>query len=121
MIYIPMQVKPQITYGEVLGKLIEHRRKQQGLLQGRFADALGITQSGYSRLEKGQSAMSVVQLHAVATQLGCAPAHMLAETDRYAAQLRARGAEIVADRRNASAAGLLIALGILVALLASKK
>ncbi len=114
-------VKPKITYGELLGKIIDYRRKQLGLLQAPFAEALGITQSGYSRLEKGQSAMSVVQLQIVARLLRCTPANLLADADRYAVQLRAQGAEIVTDKQNSSAAGLLIALGILAALLASKK
>jgi len=114
-------VQPKITYGEILGKVIEHRRKQLGLHQGPLAHALGITQSGYSRLEKGQSSMSVVQLQTVATLLRRGPADLLADTDRFAGELRAQGTDILADRQNSSAAALLVALGILAALIAAQE
>ena len=114
-----MSVKPKITYGEVLGKIVEHRRKQLELTQEPFARSLGITQSGYSRIEKGLTAVSVLQLQAIAQHLRCTPADLLNDADRYVSLLRARGADVVTEKKDASPAGLLIALGILLALLAS--
>ena len=111
--------KPKITYGEVLGKIVEHRRRQLDLTQEPFAKSLHITQSGYSRIEKGLTAVSVLQLQAIAQILKCPPAQLLTEADRYAQLLRAQGAEIVPDKKDASQAALVIAVGLLLALLAS--
>jgi len=119
MIQAARPVRPKITYGEVLGKIIEHRRKQLELTQEPFAQSLGITQSGYSRIEKGFTAVSVLQLQAIAAILHSKPAILLNDADRYAELLRAQGAEIVTDRKDASRGAFLIALGFLVALLAS--
>lgn len=119
MIQNTVAVKPQITYGAVLGKVIEYRRRQLERTQAPFAAALGMTQSGYSRIEKGQTSLSVLQLQVIASLLDCLSAELLSDADRYASLLRERGAEIVADKKEGSPAGLLIAAGILVALLAS--
>ncbi len=119
MIQSAKLVKPKITHGEVLGRIIEHRRRQLKLKQEPFAQSLGITQSGYSRIEKGLTAVSVHQLQVIAPVLRCKSADLLHDADRYVRLLRAQGAEVVADKKEASQAGLLIALGILLALLAS--
>lgn len=114
-------VKPSITYGALLGRIIEYRRKQLDVLQEPIANALGITQSAYSRLEKGQSAMTVTQLRTIASHVRGTPAQLLEETERYAALFRRQGGEIIGEKQESSAAGVLVALGILAALLAAKK
>ncbi len=83
-----------------------------------MARGLGISQSAYSRLEQGQSAMSVTQLRMIAEKLGTTPDFLLHHTTRYASQLRVQGVT-VNDEKQTSAAGVLIALGILAALFAS--
>ena len=66
--------KPKVLYAALIGRIVEHHRTGRGIHQEAIAQALGISQSAYSRLDKGQSAMSVTQLHIVATQLGTSPA-----------------------------------------------
>ena len=85
-----------------------------------MAKAIGISQSAYSRLEQGQSAMSVVQLRAISGQLDLAPETIVHNAEGYAAQLRQQGVSIT-DERPDSTAGVLIALGILAALVAAAK
>ena len=83
-----------------------------------MARALGISQSAYSRLEQGQSAMSVTQLRMIAERLETTPDFLLHHTEQYAMQLRAQGVTIT-DEKQESPAGALIALGILAALFAA--
>jgi len=119
MARISTSVTPKIAYAALVGRVIEHYRLKAGVNQGQIAHALGITQSAYSRLEQGQSAMNVVQLNAVATQLRMTPAQLLQDAERYVAHLRAQGVEITNDKQGSSGAGLLIALGLLAALIAA--
>ena len=108
-----------ITYGAVLGQVLARRRQaQMGLHQQDVAASLGIGQPAYSRLESGQSAMSVSQLRRVALRLGTQPSELLAEADRYVMYLQAQGV-VVVDDKEGSTGELLIGLGILAALLAS--
>jgi restriction system protein len=46
----------------LIGAIVEHYRKGRAITQEAMAQALGILQSAYSRLEQGQSGMSVAQL-----------------------------------------------------------
>lgn len=85
-----------------------------------MAKALGLSQSAYSRLEQGQTAMSVIQLRAIAAQLKSWPGALMQDAERYAAQLQQQGV-IISDEKPDSAAGVLIALGILAALVAAAK
>lgn len=112
--------KPAITFSRVVGVVVEHHRKKRSMTQEAMARALGISQSAYSRLEQGQSAMSVTQLRAVAAQLGLLPGALMQDAEGYAAQLQQQGVSIT-DTKLDSAAGVLIALGILAALVAAAK
>ena len=114
-------VRPEITYTALVGRVIEHARETSRLHQQQIAETLGITQSAYSRLEKGQSAMSVTQLRQIATRLGIQPGAILHEADRLAAVLRSQGAVISDEKQEPGAAGLLIALGLLAAVLAASR
>jgi transcriptional regulator with XRE-family HTH domain len=110
--------KPTISYATLVGRIVQQHRTQARIHQEAIAQALGISQSAYSRLEQGQSAMSVTQLRAIADQLATTPDFLLQHTAQYADQLRAQGVNIT-DNKQQSAAGVLIALGILAALFAA--
>ena len=108
-----------IAYSAVLGQvLVRKRQTAGGLHQKALADSLGITQSAYSRLENGHSAMSLGQLRVVAEALRCRPGDLLVETDRYVDVLKAQGVTI-SDEKKVTGGELLIGLGILAAILAS--
>jgi len=112
--------KPAITFARVIGAVVEHHRKSRSMTQEAMARALGISQSAYSRLEQGQSAMNVTQLRAVAAQLNLSSDALMQHAEGYAAQLQQQGVTIT-DEKPDSAAGVLIALGILAALVAAAK
>ena len=110
--------KPKISYSVLVGRVVEHHRKQQGVQQTEMAEAMGISQSAYSRLEKGESAMNVTQLLLAATRLSTTSAAILQQAELLAKKMRAQGVEVANDNE-VSVGGLLIALGILAALLAA--
>ena len=110
--------KPMLSYATLVGRIVEYHRSQAHIHQEALAAALGISQSAYSRLEQGHSAMSVTQLRLIAERLGTTPDLLLHHTAQYAAQLRAQGVTVT-DEKQKSAAGVLIALGILAALFAA--
>jgi transcriptional regulator with XRE-family HTH domain len=110
--------QPTISYARLVGRIIEETRKQAKLTQIDMADALGVSQSAYSRLELGQTAMSVTQLRIIADKLRTTPQNVLQCATQYGNQLRAHGVTIT-DEKSSSAASVLIALGFLAAIIAA--
>lgn len=112
-------VTPAILYATVVGRVVQQYREMKGMKQADLAEVLGITQSAYSRIEKGQTPMTITQLGQVAGHLGLAPGDILQKVDRLTAQLSAQGVEVINQKEpEISAAAVLVALGILIALLA---
>ncbi len=112
--------KPAVTYTAVVGGVVERLRGQRGLTQSQIGDALGIGQSAYSRLESGDTAMTIAQLRAIAEHLATSPGGILREADALTDRLRAQGVEIK-NEKEVSTGAILIGLGILAALLAAGK
>lgn len=79
------------TFPEVLGKGITHWRKKQNLKQADVAEAVGVSQSAYSRIEKGKSNLSVIQLRRIGHCLDMSAAEMLSEVEAAISRLRAKG------------------------------
>ncbi|MBI2755070.1 MAG: helix-turn-helix transcriptional regulator [Betaproteobacteria bacterium] len=113
-------VTPTITYSAVAGKVIERLRDARGLTQEQLGGALGIGQSAYSRLEQGQTSMSLAQLHVIAEQLNTTPGSLLHEADTLTRRLLAQGVQVKNEKEIPTAA-ILVGLGILAALLAAGK
>lgn len=111
-------VRPTITYATLVGRVILQARKGKGLDQRDLANALGITQSAYSRLELGESSLSLGQVRTIATALGSTPGALLQQADGWAVRLAASGVTIT-DEKKAEPGAAMIALGILLALVAA--
>ena len=60
--------------------------------------ALGITQAGYSGLERGRSPFTIPQLNKVAKGLGISASDLLQQADGTATALRAQGIEVLGSR-----------------------
>lgn len=118
---LPAAVLP---YNALIGHVLQKRRESLGKSQGEVAQALGLTQSAFSRIESGQTALTVSHLRSLANTLGDTPENILAETDNLAKQLVKKGVQVPndkpADNDEAAKAAFFIGLGILLALLASK-
>lgn len=112
------QIHPELPYGALIGQVVLQHRKAARLDQATLAQALGISQSAYSRLEKGESAMTLPQLRALAMRLGSSPGQLTLEADRLEARLRLSGVTISEEKGNQPGA-FLLALGILAAILAA--
>lgn len=113
-------VHPTITYPALVGQVILKHRRERGADQSVIAQALGITQPAYSRLEQGHSVLSLTQLRSVARALTLTPGALLAEVDQLAAQLVREGVEIT-DEKGIAPGAILVGLGILAALIASSR
>lgn len=107
-----------MPYPVLVGQLVQSHRALQGLQQGQVAKAIGLSQSAYSRIESGDTSMSISQLRAVTRALGLTSGQFLTQVDGYAAQLEASGVSLP-DVKPANPAALLIGLGLLAALLAA--
>ncbi|MEI9996786.1 MAG: helix-turn-helix transcriptional regulator [Rhizomicrobium sp.] len=112
------QVPPIVPYPVLVGQIIQSHRDQLGLHQSQIATAIGLSRSAYSRIESGDTSMTLSQLRPVARSLGLAPSQLLAEADNYASQLEASGVS-VPDVKAVNPAALLIGLGLLAALIAA--
>jgi transcriptional regulator with XRE-family HTH domain len=113
-----MSTRPaaKLTYTALLGQILQHHRQRLGLQQADVAAALGILQPAYSRIEKGDTSITVAQLRIVARRLGMAPAQILHDTEQWVQHLRTQGVTVT-DEKEVPQAALLIGLGILAAAL----
>lgn len=109
---------PVVPYPVLLGQIIQSHRARLNLHQSDVAAAIGLSQSAYSRIESGDTAMSISQLRAAARSLGLRPSDLLHQVDSYARQLESNRVAIP-DVKAANPAALLIGLGLLAALIAA--
>jgi transcriptional regulator with XRE-family HTH domain len=103
-----------VPYSVVVGRVLQQRRTQLGLHQNDLAAALRITQSAYSRLESGDTALSLTQLRIAAAVLQAPASAILASAEQYANYLQLQGVQITDEKKDNSAA-VLIGLGLLAA------
>lgn len=112
-------LQAEISESALIGKVLAAHREHVRKTQAEVASSLGMSQSAYSRLEAGASAISAAQLRAAARSIGNSAAAILRSVDDYERQLAQQGVRIVPDRR-ANPAAVAIGLGILAALLMSR-
>lgn len=112
--------QPVIPYTALIGQVLLGHRGRNGLHQNDLAAALGVSQSAYSRIEQGDTTVSISQLRVIARRLGIPPGDLLREADGLAERLRMQGVE-VSDEKGVHPAAVMIGLGILAAILAASK
>ncbi len=120
------QLKPATTYPAIIGKILTDLRKRAEIGQDVVAGAMGITQSTLSRVERGESALTVEQLARAAKSLGETASSILTMADSAVLELNAQGINVSYERSKAEIdAGLVLigaaALGALIATFLSKK
>lgn len=109
-----------LTYGAVLGQVIAKRRQLDGMHQKALAEGIGLTQSAYSKLEAGQSTMTLVHLRQIAGQLKSTPHELIEKADNLALELEQQGVSIT-DEKQINSGEVLIGLGILAAIIAAAR
>jgi transcriptional regulator with XRE-family HTH domain len=107
---------PKVPYTALVGRILQHHRERLGLQQIEVANALGIMQPAYSRIEKGDTSITIAQLRVVARELNMVPARILNEADQWTKRLRAQGV-VVTDEKEVPKEALLVGLGILAAVM----
>lgn len=109
-----------MPYGVLLGQVLKTLRDRLAMEQKDLAASIGTSQSAYSRMETGHTAVTVPQLRALSKTLGTSAGRILAEVDQLATNLEAQGID-VPDQREPNTAAVLIGLGVLLALLSAGK
>ncbi len=106
-----------MPYSVILGGVIEQERKLRGWAhQGHFAEQLGLSASALSRIESGNTTVSVTQLRQIAHLLQINAQYLLNRADGIAHQLAAQGVQITHEKKDNSAA-IMIGIGLLAAAL----
>lgn len=83
-------------YAQVLGQVVRGARELQGVSLAAMARAMGLSTSGWSRVETGVTTMTVSQLARAARHLKTAPWELVRQADCLVAQL-AKGTVVVHD------------------------
>jgi len=96
-------IHPATTYPAIVGRVLQRQREATGMTQASLAAAAGVSQSTWSKIEMGTSALSLGQLLLSADALGTTPGALLAEADTAAQGLTERGVVIYPDRNFDSA------------------
>lgn len=113
-----------MPYNVLLGKILQRQREVIGKSQSEIAEATGFTQSAYSRIESGQTVLTISSLRTIAETLALKADEVIKEADRLAKELESQGVSVPVEKPESSdnaKAGLLIGLGILLILLATNK
>lgn len=91
-------IRPATSYPEIVGAVLKHLRTVHGLGQGEMAQAVGVGQSTWSRIENGTIPITVEQMAFAARRLGVTPAQILGHADLAAQQFNAQGVEVTPQR-----------------------
>lgn len=120
------QLKPETTYQAVVGRIIVKFRKDLGIDQAVLAKGVGVTQSTWSRVERGESSLSIGQLAKAAEHLRVSPSTILFEVESAVKELKSKGVivRIISTQDIKSSNGIAMigaaALGALVATAVAK-
>ncbi len=86
------------TYPAIVGACLAAKRKEQGLSQSELALSVGLTVSTWSRIENGESALTIEQLALAAQRLNLPRSELLINADKKVAELEYRGIETKSNR-----------------------
>jgi transcriptional regulator with XRE-family HTH domain len=119
-------LKPTSTYPAVVGAVLAKLREQKGLQQSQVAAAIQVSQSTWSRIERGDAVLTLEQLAAAARVLQTTPQAILGHADRAVEHMKQRGIHVRPQRASEGLSNteVLIAVAailIIVALVMRKK
>ena len=123
------QLKPETTIQSVIGRVIVKIRKEMGMEQASMAASVGVTQSTWSKIERGESALSVEQLIIAAEALNINASVIMSEAEQAIYALKAQGVTVrsmkvaPAEKKSGGGAAMIgaAALGALVTAAIMKK
>lgn len=88
---LAMSDKVQASYALIVGRVLALQRALLGKNQSELADAAGVVQSAWSKIERGRTVASCEQLHRVATLLCTSPGGLLVVADSVVCAMEADG------------------------------
>ena len=91
------------SYPAVVGAMLMVVRKSIGLSQSDLANTIGINVSSWSRIESGETALTVEQLALAAERFGVDPSFILKAAEDKIVELGQRGIAISRTRSNVDA------------------
>lgn len=87
------------SYSAVVGQVLINMRTEKDINQGEMAKAVGVGQSTWSRIEKGEVALSIDQLARASRKLEVTPSKVLAWADQAVEKIREEDkAEVLTDK-----------------------
>lgn len=90
-------MKPATTFGQVLGQVVIAHRRSKSATQLTMAKKLDLSQSAFSRLERGEAAFNVPQLLRTAAALGVTVSKMFEQAEKGAAALSKGGVTVLEE------------------------
>tara|TARA_R110002073_G_scaffold168735_1_gene325539 strand:+ start:108 stop:488 length:381 start_codon:yes stop_codon:yes gene_type:complete len=106
----PTQALTRTTYGAVFGRVLVEKRHAAQKEQEDMAEALGVSQSTYSRIERGHVSVTLEMLARIAELFGETPASLLQEADAAAEALQNVGVGVLPDRSPKSDGDTMLAI-----------
>lgn len=85
-----MNLSPETTYQAIVGSVLVGIRKELGVEQSALAKAVGVNQSTWSRIERGESALSIEQLFLAANHLQIKPSFVIHNSEKAVQSLRSQ-------------------------------
>ena len=108
------------TYSTLVGQVLAQTRRHTGVTQTDIAHALDLSQSAWSKIERGAVSINVEQLRRAASVLGCSPSQILKAADDATNSAQRRGIRIEPQRRDDVPVGLVLAgIAVLTAIAAA--
>lgn len=104
-------LQPATSYVAITGRVLAQLRQQRGQSQADLAATVGVTQSSWSRIERGMQVINLEQLRAASQHLGLAPHELLHRVDHAAQRVRQQGVQVTEQSRVNAQAGL-VAIGL---------
>ena len=118
-------MQAETSYPAIIGRVLERHRKEAGYDQGNIAEALGLTQSAWSRIERGQSGLSFEYLVKFCEILNTEPHKIIEDADYAAKKIKANGVvvnpHVITNTDKVVAILSLAALGAMIFTILSKK
>lgn len=86
-----MTLRPATTYGAMVGSALLERRLELGIEQAMVASAAGVSQSTWSRIERGVSPCTIEQLRTASDMLQSTPSALIARADEMRRKVEGHG------------------------------
>jgi transcriptional regulator with XRE-family HTH domain len=107
------------TYQAIVGGVIVQLRKDRHITQTEIAERLKMSQSAWSRIEKGFTNLNLEQLTKVATVLGVQPSQIISYADTAKREFEANGINVAESNSEATDWLLLGAAALALIIIAS--